>query len=148
MKTTFTRFLFVAALAAVFAGPLAGRATAEEETELGREMEQLADAYKELRKGLKAPDPAQAARYRELSQAIVAHAEAAALLEPALAEKQAGAAQEKMVAEFQQGMGRFAEKAKALDGAVAAGDFEKAAKLAAELNDLKKEGHEKFQEEE
>jgi soluble cytochrome b562 len=116
---------------------------AEEETALGKQMDAMNQAFKSFRKET---DPAKcAALARDAQQAV-----AKSLLElPELVVKMPeGPAKAKSAAEYRKMMGRLYVSLCEVEEAYLAGKAEDAAKILASLKDVKKQGHDKFMEEE
>lgn len=136
-KLIFPAFL----LAATLVMPLPVRA--EEDTPLAKEMEKLDDAYKAFRRETDAAKGAAAAR--EAQTTILK----AIPLTPAMLEKMpAGTEKEKALAAYRTQMGKLFVSLCEVESAFIAKDMDAVAKLVDSLKGSKKEGHDKFMEEE
>lgn len=133
-----TRLLF-AVCAACLVAPL----HAEKHTPLGEQMERFNDAYKALRK---VEDPQKAAALtREAQQAVVKTLNEV----PDLVSKMPdGPDKAKAAAEYRLMMGKVYVTLCEVETAYLAGDMDKAAELLRGLRSAKKEGHDKFMEDE
>ncbi len=116
---------------------------AEEDTPLGKQMESFNDAYKAFRKET---DPAKgAAAAREAQQAVLKGlAETPAML----VKMPEGPAKAKAAAEYRKMLGKVFVTLCEVEEAFLAGKIDDVAKIVATLKDMKKEGHDKFIEEE
>ena len=116
---------------------------AEEDTPLGKQMESFNDAYKVFRKET---DPAKgAAAAREAQQAVIKGlAETPAML----VKMPEGPAKAKAAAEYRKMLGKVFVSLCEVEEAFLAGKIDDVAKIVATLKDMKKEGHDKFIEEE
>ena len=135
-------------VAFVLSQPLSVTLRADEATPLGERMEEVSDAYKSLRKGLRDPQEKGVDQYKKWAAEIVEAAQAAKDMTPALAAELKGKEKEKLIADYKKDMDAFILKAQELQRRLAKGDLEGAAKTIGLLNKLKKDGHTKYQEEE
>jgi soluble cytochrome b562 len=116
---------------------------AEEETPLGKQMDAMNQAFKGFRKET---DPAKcAALARDAQQAV-----AKGMLElPAMLVKMPeGPQKAKSAAEYRKMMGKLYVSLCEVEEAYLAGKSDDAAKILASLKDVKKQGHDKFMEDE
>lgn len=131
--------LMLIAMAACFVLPI----RAEEETPLGKGMEEMNDAYKAFRRET---DPAKgAALAREAQKAT-----AKTLLEtPTMVSKMPdGPEKTKAAAEYRKMMGKLYVALCEVEEAFLAGKIDEVAGIVERLKEMKKEGHEKFIEDE
>ncbi|QJE97101.1 cytochrome b562 [Luteolibacter luteus] len=136
-KLIFPAFL----LAATLVMPLPVRA--DDDTPLAKEMEKLDEAYKSFRRETDAAKGAAAAR--EAQSTVLK----AIPLTPAMLEKMpAGEAKDKALAAYRLQMGKLFVSLCEVESAFVAKDLDAVAKLVDTLKGEKKDGHDKFIEEE
>jgi hypothetical protein len=125
------------------AGMLVMPAMAQEETQLGKNMEAMNDAYKAFRKET---DPAKgAASAREAQDYAIKGAMEVPEMVKAMTDE---AAKAKATVEYRKMMGKLLVSLCEVEEAFLANDLAKVATLVDALKDQKKEGHDKFIEEE
>ena len=133
-----TRLLF-AFCAACLVAPL----HAEKHTPLGEQMEKFNDAYKALRN---VEDPQKAAALtREAQQAV---AKSLGEMPDLVTKMPDGPDKAKAAAEYRLMMGKVYVTLCEVESAYLAGDMDKASELLRSLRSAKKEGHDKFMEDE
>ena len=142
MRVRMKKLIFPAVLlAATLVMPLPVRA--EDDTPLAKEMEKLDEAYKAFRRETDAAKGAAAARE---AQATVLKA---IPLTPAMLEKMpAGEDKDKAMAAYRLQMGKLFVSLCEVESAFVAKDLDTVAKLVDTLKSGKKDGHDKFMEEE
>lgn len=114
---------------------------AEEETELGKQMEAMNDAYKAMRRET---DPAKgAALAREAQDAMVK----AVTMTPELVKGLPEAEQPKASAEYRKMMGMLISTLADMELAFLDGDMAKVKEIVTKMRESKKQGHDKFMEE-
>jgi len=114
---------------------------AEEETELGKQMEAMNDAYKAMRRET---DPAKgAALAREAQDAMVK----AVTMTPELVKGLPEAEQPKASAEYRKMMGMLISTLADMELAFLDGDMAKVKEIVDKMRESKKQGHDKFMEE-
>ena len=114
-----------------------------DETPLGKKMDAFDDAYKSFRKE---SDPAKgAAQAREAQELIL---QGIAELPSMLAKMPDGPAKSKAVAEYRKMMGKLFVVLCEVEEAFLAGKIDEVAKLVESIKEMKKEGHNRFMEDE
>ena len=130
--------IFAAAALAAFALPVSA-----DDTELGKKMDELNDHYKSIRRE---DDPAKGAVSAREAQKLIA---ASLNLTPDMLSKMPdGPAKENALASYRQLMGEAYVLMCKIEQAYLAKDVDKAKALYEELKGMKKDGHDKFIEEE
>lgn len=117
----------------------------KEETQLTKEMKALNTAYKELRKGLLAPDPAKKDTYLGYLDTIIEKSEASKKLDPFMVSEIPEDQKEEFLKKYKAGMDETIASANAIKEAINAGDFEKAKTIAnTDFKKQKSAGHKAF----
>jgi hypothetical protein len=134
--------IFLTGFAALFLfSPMS--AMAESDSPLAKQMEALDDAYKGFRRE---KDPAKgAAQAREAQQALI---RGFVETPPMLAKMPAGPEKEKAAAQYRAMMAAVLVKLCEVEQMFLSGDIAGVEKLVAGLKEMRKEGHDKFMEEE
>jgi len=114
----------------------------EKKTELEQRMDRIGKAYRKLRKQV--ADPAQNASSLELIAQIEAAAKEALEFTPEKAEDIPADQRAKFVEDFKAGIHQLQDKFSELQGLVAAGKNDEAAKLVTEITDFEKKSHKEF----
>lgn len=136
-----TRILLKGFAALILFAPMS--AIAADDSPLAKQMESLDDAYKGFRKEKDAAKGA--AQAREAQQALI---RGFAETPPMLAKMPDGQEKEKAAAHYRTMMAAVLVKLCEVEHKFLAGDIAGVEKLVAELKDLRKQGHDKFMEDE
>jgi hypothetical protein len=119
-----------------------GKTRKEPETELGKHMAKMNDAFRTLRR--QASDASKNAESLELVVALRDRAKASLELEPAKAASIPEADRAKWIADYRAGMRETVALMEKLEAAFRANQNEEAVKLIAEINSQQRAGHKEF----
>jgi soluble cytochrome b562 len=115
----------------------------DEETPLGKQMEVMSDAYKAMRRE---EDPAKgAALAREAQDAMI---KAITEIPKLVKEMPDGAEKAKASADYRKSVGSLISTLASMELAFLDNDLDKVKEIVSTMRDIKKEGHDKFMEEE
>ncbi len=116
-----------------------------EEKDVYSHMEEISDAYRDLRRALRRPDETKIDEYLELVQKMQVGFVISKALEPTQAEGLEGEEKTEMLRQYRAEMTKTIVQLIEVERALLAGDLEAANTALEPVSDLKAEGHEKYQ---